>query len=131
VIEPDPSSLTEDQQASVDKLTISNPGIGSISFTGPVDIRGLDFEAVVQLHIGEVLVYPDAEQKPPPGEGLNRAAVVTLQQCWPSDDPHALMDPGKAEKYRRKIKAMTEKKNATFVDYDCNTGVWVFQVEQF
>ena len=26
------------------------------------------------------------------------------------------------------LQAMTEKKNATFVDYDCNTGVWVFQV---
>jgi hypothetical protein len=28
-------------------------------------------------------------------------------------------------------KAMTGKKNAHFLDYDCSTGVWMFQVENF
>merc|ERR1719506_2608587 len=102
-----------------------------ITFPGITDIRGLDIPSIVHLDIGEVLVYPDSDTKPPPGEGLNRQATITLYQCWPSDDHTQLLNPTKAEKYRNKIKAMTEKKNAHFLDYDCSTGVWMFQVEQF
>jgi hypothetical protein len=130
-IEPSPVNLSEDEKASVQNLTVTKPGVGSITFPGITDIRGLDIASIVHLDIGEVLVYPESDNKPPPGEGLNRQATITLYQCWPSDDHTQLLNPAKAEKYRNKIKAMTEKKNAHFMDYDCSTGVWMFQVEQF
>ena len=31
----------------------------------------------------QVLVYPDPAKKPPPGEGLNKHATVTMYQCFP------------------------------------------------
>jgi hypothetical protein len=130
-IDPSPAALSEEEKSCVQNLTVTKPGVGSITFPGITDIRGLDISSIVHLDIGEVLVYPDSESKPPPGEGLNRQATITLYQCWPSDDHTQLLNPTKAEKYRNKIKAMTEKKNAHFLDYDCSTGVWMFQVEQF
>jgi len=78
-----------------------------------------------------VLVYPDKEHKPPVGVGLNKAATVTMYQCWPPNGNRLLADPKSAEKYKRKIKQMTEEKTARFIDYDCGTGVWKFSVDQF
>lgn len=33
----------------------------------------------------EVTVFPDESMKPPPGEGLNRLAEITLERVWPID----------------------------------------------
>ena len=40
--------------------------------------------------------------------------------------PAGREDPKSQERYKRKIKLMTEEKHARFIDYDCNTGVWKF-----
>ena len=59
---------------------VRREGVGSILFHGTVDCRDIDFNHVVRLGVGEVLVYPDGMDKPPVGEGLNRMATVTWAQ---------------------------------------------------
>merc|ERR1719487_1375205 len=89
------------------------------------------FASVIQLNVGEVLVYPEGgSTKPPPGEGLNRPATVTMFQCWPPAGVN-IQDPRAEERYRRKIQSMTERKSARFLDYDCSTGIWRFEVDHF
>jgi len=129
-IAPDLSTLTSEELREVVELEVSNPGVGSIIFHGITDCSTLDIERLVHLDVGEVLVYP-CGNKPSPGMELNKRATVTMYQCWPPNGRGHLEDESAQERYRGKIKQMTEDKRATFIDYDCSTGTWVFQVEHF
>jgi len=131
IFEPDLSLMSIDELRRVRELTISRPGVGSIMFHGETDCLGVDFGRLVRLEVGEGLVYPDSTMKPPPGMGLNKAATVTMYQCWPPNGTKLLQDPKSQDRYKKKIKQMTEEKNARFIDYDCATGVWKFAVDQF
>lgn len=131
VITPDLSRCSETELSQVHELVVSRPGVGTVVFHGTTDCRGLDIDALVHLDIGEVCVYPDEAAKPPPGEGLNKPATVTMSQCWPPDGPAHLEDQRAHDRYRDKIRQMTEDKAAKFVDYDCGAGIWTFQVERF
>jgi len=131
IVTPDLDFLTEEELRNVSELTVSRPDVAAITFHGLTDCSNLHVPSVVKLDIGEVLVYPQADRKPPPGEGLNKRATVTMYQCWPPSGKDMALDIRGQEKYRKKIQHMTEKKNAKFIDYDCETGIWKFQVEHF
>lgn len=131
VFDPDLDQLDAEELRQVPELTISRPNVGTITFHGETDCTGIDFERVVRLEIGEVLVYPESTVKCAVGVGLNKPATVTMYQCWPPSGSKLLQDPKSQERYKKKIKAMTEEKRARFIDYDCSTGVWKFAVEHF
>jgi len=131
VITPDCSVSGTDVGPIVNELTVERPGVGSITFHGLTDCNGLDIPRLVRLGAGEVLVYPEPGSKPPPGQGLNKRATVTMHGCWPPNGRGRLQDARSQERYREKIRKMTEERGATFLDYDCNTGVWKFRVEHF
>jgi len=131
IFEPDIEHMSAEEITKVFELTISRPSVGKITFHGNTDCTGLDFERIVRLEIGEVLVYPDASLKPQVGMGLNKPATVTMFQCWPPNGSNLLQDSRSQERYKKKIKQMTEDKHAKFIDYDCNTGVWKFSVDHF
>mmetsp|Transcript_11412 Transcript_11412/g.24631 ORF Transcript_11412/g.24631 Transcript_11412/m.24631 type:complete len:559 (+) Transcript_11412:1-1677(+) len=131
VFEPDIFALSENQRAQVRDLTITRPDVGQIVFHGVTDCRGIDFDEVVQFEIGEVNVYPDTDMKPAVGVELNKRATVRMYQCFPPGGPSIADDPQAAEAYRSKIRQMTEKKEAIFIDYDCATGVWECEVDHF
>jgi len=131
VFDPEIRFMDAEELSRVSELTICRPGVGKISFHGITDCSALDVERCVRLELGEVLVYPDASMKPPVGTGLNKAATITLYQCWPPDGSSVPQDGKSQERYRQKIKQMTEDKHATFLDYDCITGVWQFKVDHF
>jgi len=129
-ITPDLSTMSIEELREVVDLEVSSPGIGGILFHGITDCSKLDVHRLVHLDIGEVLVYPYGN-KPEPGKELNKRATVTMYQCWPPNGRGHLEDESAQERYRGKIKQMTEDKKATFIDYDCITGTWKFQVEHF
>jgi len=131
IFEPDLATMSQEELKCVQDLTISRHEVGTITFHGTTDCTNLDFSRIVRLEIGEVLVYPDSSLKPPVGVGLNKPAMVTMFQCWPPNGSRLLQDQKSQDKYKKKIKQMTEEKHATFLDYDCNTGIWKFCVEHF
>jgi CRISPR/Cas system-associated endoribonuclease Cas2 len=131
VFDPDIWSMSQEELRCVPNLSISRPDVGTILFHGTTDCTELDFERIVRLEIGEVLVYPDSSLKPPVGVGLNKAAIVTMYQCWPPNGIKLLQDQKSQERYKKKIQQMTEEKHARFMDYDCNSGIWKFSVEHF
>jgi len=131
IFDPDISLMGPRELRHVRELTISRSEVGSITFHGETDCTGLDFARIVRLEVGEVLVYPDSSRKPPVGTGLNKAATITMYQCWPPNGSKLLGDPKSQERYKKKIRQMTEAKNARFIDYECTTGIWKFSVDQF
>ena len=77
-------------------------------------------------------MYPDDEDKPPVGRGLNKTAIVRLERNWPVDKTtrEVVTDPERIEKmgYVNKLKRSTAKIGGTFIDYFPETGTCVFQV---
>jgi len=130
-ITPDLALLSAEERRRVTELQVERPGVSSIVFHGSTDCTGLDIPRLVRLAPGEVLVYPEPGSKPPPGQGLNKHATVTMHGCWPPNARGRLQDVRSQERYREKIRRMTEERGATFLDYNCSTGVWRFQVEHF
>lgn len=130
VVDPDLNGLTLEELRRVPELTVSRPEVASITFHGLTDCSDLHIPSVIQLEVGEVLVYPNANKKPPIGSGLNKRATVRMYQCWPPNTDIA-DDPSARDRYTKKIQHMTEKKSAQYIDYDCATGIWEFQVDHF
>jgi len=131
LFDPDLDRLSVEELRRVRGLTISRPDVGQIVFHGETDCTELNFDQIVRLDIGEVLVYPDARSKPAVGVGLNKPATVTMYECWPPAGSKLASDPKAQERYKKKIENMTEEKHAKFIDYDCNTGIWKFAVDHF
>lgn len=124
--------LSEAELASVRNLRVGREGFGFVTFHDETDCRGLleQLPKVVQVRQGEVVVYPDPRLKPEVGFGLNKPASIELYGCMPKSQTR-LTDPRARERYRQRVALMTEEKGAVFEDYDCEEGIWKFQVWHF
>lgn len=130
-VEPDLWSLTEAELSCVHGLRFSRDGVGAVAFHGDTDCREFlhRIAETIILQPGEVVVYPNAGTKPPIGKGLNKAADITLCGCMPKTQ--GFKDRKAKEKYKRRVRQMTEDKGAEFIDYDCDCGLWQFRVKHF
>lgn len=132
-VEPDLWSLSEEELAHVSELKVSRAGVGAVTFHGITDCRGLAQRRrlleIIILNPGEVVVYPNQLTKPQVGVGLNKPASVCLFGCLPK--AQGFKDRRARERYKRRVRQMTEDKGAEFVDYDCDEGIWQFRVAHF
>ncbi|CAK9047149.1 unnamed protein product [Durusdinium trenchii] len=135
VVTPDIYSMTPNELRQVRDLTVHRPKVGEVTFHGEIDLlsnRSIleELPKVVRLEPGEVVLYPDSQNKPSEGEGLNRPATITLFGCLPPQAADFTDEESKA-RYRHRIAEMTESKGAHFLDYDCDKGLWQFCVDHF
>ncbi|CAG2238080.1 ADAR2 [Mytilus edulis] len=70
--------VNENGDCFVDGFTIGREGYGSVYFPGVVNVAGLNLDEIVHIRRKEVIVYPDDDNKPDQGDGLNRKAEITL-----------------------------------------------------
>lgn len=80
----------------------------------------------------ECVVYPDEQEKPPVGEGLNVPARIILENCWAVDK--ATREPIKDKDNPRHVahlKKLKSIRDTTFENFDIKTGGWTFRVEHF
>ncbi|KAI3850045.1 hypothetical protein MKX03_024920 [Papaver bracteatum] len=117
----------------VKDFTVGRHGFGSIKFAGETDVRNLDLESLVQFNNQEVIVYLDDSKKPPVGQGLNKAAVVTLLniKCFDKKTGQQYLEGVKVEKYKELLMKKTVDQGAEFVSYDPIKGEWKFRVDHF
>uniref|UniRef100_A0A8C4N5R8 Nuclear pore complex protein Nup98-Nup96 n=1 Tax=Eptatretus burgeri TaxID=7764 RepID=A0A8C4N5R8_EPTBU len=127
--------LTVDGHCIVDNFTIGRTGCGSIYFPGPVDVTGLNLDAIVRIRHRGVVVYPDETTKPPCGQGLNRPAEVTLEGIWPTDKTSLehIKCPERLARlhFADRLEDATRRRGARFRDYRPETGSWIFEVTHF
>jgi len=132
-VTPDLWTLPEAELGHVQELRVSREGVGSVTFHGATDCREFIKSAylgeVVVLNPGEVVVYPNQKMKPPVGAGLNKFATIVLYGCLPKT--HGFKDKKARDRYKKRVRQMTEEKGADFVDYDCEKGIWQFNVAHF
>jgi len=126
---------TDDGVCKVNNFLIKRDGYGSVYFEGEVNLTGIDLDDIVHIRRKEVILYPDDDNKPPLGEGLNRPAEITLECVWPTDkstrepvtDLQRLINMG----WEKKLETSTMKMGARFKEYRPETGSWVFEVAHF
>lgn len=125
----------ESDTCIVEGFTVGRLDYGSIFWKGPLNVKGLNLDAIVHIRRKEVIVYPDDEAKPPVGSELNRPAQVTLDQVWPINKAtrEFIKDPEKLRqmRYAEKVENATIKLDAIFKEYRPDTGSWVFTVKHF
>ena len=133
--------MSQTELCQVKHFTVIREGVGQVRFHGETDcseaslgVRLHELGKICRLRQGEVVVYPETCTKPPIGEGLNKPASLVLLGCMPPKAPNgdvAFPNAKSRNRYRQKIAEMTRRKGAVFVDYDCDTGVWKFDVDHF
>ena len=55
--------------------------MGEVAFIGPVDLRGLVLDDIVDIDKGKIQVYglPDGAPRPAIGQGLNKPALLSFR----------------------------------------------------
>eukprot|EP01119_Soliformovum_irregulare_P001782 TRINITY_DN11571_c0_g1_i1.p1 TRINITY_DN11571_c0_g1~~TRINITY_DN11571_c0_g1_i1.p1 ORF type:complete len:596 (-),score=126.05 TRINITY_DN11571_c0_g1_i1:48-1835(-) len=124
-------SLTDmplDQISQVQNLTIAVDGVGQVTFLGSTDLCGLNLDQLVHINKHEVIVYPDDTFKHPIGSGLNRPAIIVLEDIFPSK---AKRSPEVMKRFSKKIEDQTRQFGGKLINYDTSSGRWTFRVEHF
>lgn len=116
----------------VKNFVVGRHGYGSIKFLGDTDVRRLDLDSHVKFNNREVMVYMNEGEKPPVGEGLNKAAEVTLLNVKCIDKMgNRYIDGPKVDKYREMLIKKGKEQGGEFMSYDPMTGEWKFRVQHF
>ncbi|KAL1205558.1 Nuclear pore complex protein NUP96 [Cardamine amara subsp. amara] len=116
-----------DYCSRVPDFTIGRVGYGYIKFLGNTDVRRLELDQIVKFQRHEVIVYDDENSKPVVGEGLNKAAEVTLIV----NVPNLTWGKEQVDRIAYKLKQSTERQGATFISFDPDNGLWKFLVPHF
>ncbi|MCO5614262.1 hypothetical protein L7F22_068542 [Adiantum nelumboides] len=147
---------------AVEGFVVGRRDFGSVAFDEPVDLTTVGELSnipggIVILRTKECIVYPDEDEcvdeetgkerdgvqpgfevkripggKAEQGSGLNVAAVVKLDKCWPYDRSTRL--PIKDEehiRFKQLINKLKRRPDAHFLSFEASTGTWVFRVDHF
>ncbi|KAF8377249.1 hypothetical protein HHK36_030624 [Tetracentron sinense] len=111
----------------VQNFTVGRVGYGYVRFLGITDVRWLNLDRIVKFSRHEVVVYEDETVKPTVGQGLNKAAEVTLMLQIRSPD----FEGGQLDDVVNKLRLITERQGACFISFDPSNGEWKFSVRHF
>ncbi|KAL6996694.1 Nuclear pore complex protein nup96, variant 2 [Sarracenia purpurea var. burkii] len=112
----------------VKDLTVGRLGYGYVKFIGETDVRWLALDQIIKFSRHEVVVYEDESTKPSVGQGLNKAAEVTLKVKISSSTDYR---EEQLREVTRKLRLSTERQGACFISFDPSNGEWKFLVNHF
>jgi nuclear pore complex protein Nup98-Nup96 len=133
-------TMSRQQLQNIEKFIVGREHVGQVEFgrSGGVDLSTVPLDRIcgdlVSLETRVCTVYPDDQEKPPMGEGLNVPSTIALEDSWPRAIRDGSVAPGSKaaakanEKHKRGLACV---KDTEFADYNIDTGVWTFNVEHF
>jgi len=130
--------LSQADLARVKDFKVGVPGVGSVSFLEPVDLTAVPSLTsicgnIVQFAHKICVVYPDEENKPERGKGLNVPALISLERCWPVD--RSTREPIIVDKnspaFANHVKRLKRQSETEFLDFSADNGTWTFKVRHF
>lgn len=130
------SKLPREQLKSFVGLTVGRQRCGQVTFDEPVDLTTVDldqiFGGLVEISVRKITVYPDEAIKPPMGKGLNVPSTLRIENSWPRGRDRKSPSPvTSGPLFEKHIDRLKKVVNAKFVDYEKETGTWVFRVPHY
>lgn len=123
------AALPPAELAAVPAFTVGRSGVGEVTWTHPVDVRGVDLTAAIELAPRQVSMDGGAAG----AAALNAPATVRLVGVWRRDKATGAPRRGAAADaaMRRKLRAHCDAAGLTWGGYDGDGGVWQFGVDGF
>ncbi|KAF9281983.1 hypothetical protein BGZ68_006286 [Mortierella alpina] len=130
--------MSRSELQHVENFKVGLPEYGSVTFLQPVDLTGVASLSAICGHIvifdkKTCSVYPDDNNKPPRGQGLNVPALISLEKCWPMDRStrELVVFDKSSPMYAQHLKRLRRQADTTFIDFTTDNGTWTFRVEHF
>ncbi|KAG0663162.1 hypothetical protein C6P44_002004 [Monosporozyma unispora] len=135
------SKLTKTQLKTIPNFIIGRKGFGNISFNYDVDLseftpnlRDELFGKTVSFYSTKTVeVYPDHNNKPVVGAGLNVPATISLEKVYPIDKKtkKPITDASKTDEMQVLIRKLKSMRDMEFISYNPFGGIWTFKVNHF
>ncbi|KAJ5264411.1 hypothetical protein N7505_008332 [Penicillium chrysogenum] len=130
------SRLSRDQLKQVVDFTVGRQNCGSVTFNGPVDLTTVDldnlFTNIVDIGLRKITVYPEESVKPARGKGLNVPSTLRIENSWPRGRDKKSNSPvTSGPLFDKHIDRLQKVGDTEFVNYETETGTWVFKVPHF
>jgi nuclear pore complex protein Nup98-Nup96 len=130
------NKMSRDQLKQVVNFTVGRQHCGSVTFNGAVDLTTVDMEniygKIVEIGVRKITVYPDETIKPPMGKGLNVVSTLRIENSWPRGrDRKSPLPITSGPLFDKHIDRLQKVHDTEFIDYDTQTGTWVFKVPHF
>ncbi|OJJ40627.1 hypothetical protein ASPWEDRAFT_101797 [Aspergillus wentii DTO 134E9] len=130
------NKMTREQLKSVKDFTVGRKHCGQVTFDQPVDLTSIDldqiFGGIVEIAVRKITVYPDEGMKAPRGKGLNVPSILRIENSWPRGRDKKSPTPiTSGPLFDKHIDRLKKVHNAAFIDYEKETGTWVFKVPHY
>jgi nuclear pore complex protein Nup98-Nup96 len=122
--------MSSKELTHVKNFSVYRPNIGKIEWDGETDVRGLDLDLIVNIEKRGVEVYDSDDAaliKPAMGYGLNKSAIIYLDDIYPPEGSTLQ----KRNSFIDKLRKICEKSGSEFIDYSLTSGQWIFRVQHF
>ncbi|RAH43280.1 uncharacterized protein BO95DRAFT_502161 [Aspergillus brunneoviolaceus CBS 621.78] len=130
------SKMSREQLKKVVGFTVGREHCGQVTFDEPVDLTTIDLDNVcgglVDIGVRKITVYPDETIKPPRGKGLNVPSILRIENSWPRGRDKKSPSPlTSGPLFDKHVDRLVKVHNTEFIDYEVETGTWVFKVPHF
>jgi len=130
------AKMSPEQCKAFRGLIIGREGCGFVTFDGAVDLNTIDFDnlfdKIVVIVARSITVYPNKNEKPPVGKGLNVPSTILLYNSWPrSSGTKKFIPETSGPRYERHLRRLKQMENTHFISYDTEKGWWKFTVDHY